>query len=176
MGRQVTHRIFRSCNEGGLTRTGFSNDPYLAGELVYETITGIQESVIACVKHFILNEQETNRNPPLIDPTSFNVSISSNVDDKTMHELYLWPFQDAVYAGAGSVMCSYNQINGSYGCQNSKTLNGLLKEELGFQGFVLLPHLFINMLFTNQIDGSRSSQIGVHNALVLQQPGLVLTW
>jgi len=54
-----------------------------------------------------------------------------------MHETYLWPFADAVRAGVGSVMCSYNQINNSYGCQNSKTLNNLLKGELGFQGFVM---------------------------------------
>lgn len=50
--------------------------------------------------------------------------MSSNLDDKTMHELYLWPFADAVKAGTGSVMCSYNRINGSYACQNSATLNG----------------------------------------------------
>lgn len=69
----------------------------------------------------------------------YNISetLSSNIDDKTMHELYLWPFADAVRAGVGSVMCSYQQINNSYGCQNSKTLNGLLKNELGFQGFVM---------------------------------------
>lgn len=69
----------------------------------------------------------------------YNISetLSSNIDDKTMHELYLWPFADAVRAGVGSVMCSYQQINNSYGCQNAKTLNGLLKDELGFQGFVM---------------------------------------
>jgi beta-glucosidase len=50
-----------------------------------------------------------------------------------MHELYLWPFQDAVHAGVGSVMCSYNRINGTYGCENSKAINGLLKGELNFQ-------------------------------------------
>lgn len=61
-------------------------------------------------------------------------AVSSNIDDKTMHELYLWPFQDAVLAGSASIMCSYNRVNNSYGCQNSKTLNGLLKTELGFQG------------------------------------------
>jgi len=66
-----------------------------------------------------------------------NASISSNLDDKTMHEYYLWPFQDAVKAGLGSVMCSYNRINGSHACQNSFTLNGLLKTELGFQGYVV---------------------------------------
>lgn len=51
-----------------------------------------------------------------------------------MHELYLWPFYDAVTAGSASIMCSYQRVNNSYGCQNSKTLNGLLKTELGFQG------------------------------------------
>jgi beta-glucosidase len=61
-------------------------------------------------------------------------AVSANIDDKTMHELYLWPFQDAVLAGSASIMCSYQRINNSYGCQNSKTLNGLLKTELGFQG------------------------------------------
>jgi len=54
-----------------------------------------------------------------------------------MHEFYLWPFADAVKAGTGNIMCSYNRLNNSYGCQNSHTLNGLLKTELGFQGFVV---------------------------------------
>lgn len=54
-----------------------------------------------------------------------------------MHEVYLWPFADAVHAGAGNIMCSYNRLNNSYGCQNSKVLNGLLKTELGFEGFVV---------------------------------------
>lgn len=69
----------------------------------------------------------------------FNISeaLSSNIDDKTMHELYAWPFVDAVKAGVGSVMCSYNQINNSYGCQNSRLLNSVLKGEMGFQGFVM---------------------------------------
>lgn len=59
------------------------------------------------------------------------------MDDKTLHELYLWPFQEAVRAGTGNIMCSYNRLNNSYACQNSKILNGILKEELGFQGFVV---------------------------------------
>jgi beta-glucosidase len=56
---------------------------------------------------------------------------------QTIHETYLWPFANAVRAGTASIMCSYQRINGSYGCQNSKTLNGLLKNELGFQGYVM---------------------------------------
>ncbi|CAK7199668.1 hypothetical protein SEUCBS139899_002351 [Sporothrix eucalyptigena] len=112
---------------------GISVDPYLAGALVYETVLGTQlTGVITSTKHFIGNEQETNRQP------QGNVeSVSSNIDDRTMHELYLWPFQDAVFAGSGNIMCSYNRVNNSYGCANSKTLNGLLKTELGFQGFVV---------------------------------------
>jgi beta-glucosidase len=53
-----------------------------------------------------------------------------------LHELYLWPFADALRAGTGNIMCSYNRLNNSHACQNSKLLNGILKEELGFQGFV----------------------------------------
>ena len=63
-----------------------------------------------------------------------------------MHELYLWPFQDAVRAGSVSIMCSYQRINNSYGCQNSKTLNGLLKTELGFQGIQNLEMLVDSVL------------------------------
>ncbi len=128
---------------GGRNSEGLSNDPYLDGALVYETVRGLQDSVIACTKHYIANEQETNRNPSyLVNEvigfgTSYNESVSSNVDDKTMHEAYLWPFMDALRAGTGSIMCSYNRVNNSYACQNSKTLNGLLKTELGFEGFVM---------------------------------------
>ncbi|KAM0668349.1 hypothetical protein ACQRIU_001911 [Beauveria bassiana] len=112
---------------------GFAADPYLSGSLAAQSILGIQgQGVIASTKHFIGNEQETNRNP-----RQKAESVSSNVDDKTMHELYLWPFQDAVHAGTGNIMCSYQRINNSYGCANSKTMNGLLKTELGFQGFVV---------------------------------------
>jgi beta-glucosidase-like glycosyl hydrolase len=83
--------------------------------------------------------QEHFRQAPEAIGYGLNVteSISANVDDVTMHELYMWPFADAVKAGVGSIMCSYNQINNSYACQNSKMLNNLLKDELGFQGFVM---------------------------------------
>ncbi|KMP08134.1 beta-glucosidase 1 [Coccidioides immitis RMSCC 2394] len=126
--------------DGGRNWEGFSPDPVLSGYLVAETIKGIQDAgVIACVKHFIVNEQERFRQAPEAQGYGFNISesSSSNVDDVTMHELYLWPFADAVRAGVGSVMCSYNQINNSYGCSNSYTQNKLLKGELGFQGFIM---------------------------------------
>ncbi|KAI0485146.1 glycosyl hydrolase family 3 N terminal domain-containing protein [Xylariaceae sp. FL0804] len=121
--------------QGGRNWEGFSIDPYLAGSLVSPSVKGLQDAgVTACTKHFILYEQETHRIAS--DTTGIQV-YSSNADDKTMHELYLWPFADAVKAGTGSIMCSYNRLNNSEGCQNSKTLNGLLKTELGFQGWVV---------------------------------------
>ncbi|KAF3018171.1 hypothetical protein E8E14_010932 [Neopestalotiopsis sp. 37M] len=118
---------------GGRNWEGFSADPYLCGALAAETVSGIQSAgVITSTKHFIGNEQETHR-----VPAHDIEAVSSNIDDKTMHELYLWPFQDVVKAGTGNIMCSYNRVNNSYGCANSKTQNGLLKTELGFQGFVV---------------------------------------
>jgi beta-glucosidase len=59
------------------------------------------------------------------------------MDDRTLHELYLWPFADAVKAGAASFMCAYQRLNGSYACENSKAQNGILKGELGFEGYIV---------------------------------------
>jgi beta-glucosidase-like glycosyl hydrolase len=80
--------------EGGRNWEGFSVDPVLTGVSMSETIQGIQDSgVIACAKHFILNEQEHYREPSASDDEDGVInkqSYSSNVDDQTMHELYLW--------------------------------------------------------------------------------------
>lgn len=126
--------------EGGRNWEGFSPDPVLTGVGMAASIQGIQQAgVVACAKHFIGNEQENFRQAGEALGYGFDIdeSSSSNIDDKTMHELYLWPFADAVRAGVGSIMCSYQQVNNSYACQNSKLLNDLLKNELGFQGFVM---------------------------------------
>lgn len=121
---------------------GFGSDPYLSGENSFFYVQGLQDQgVVATAKHYICNEQETNRfygapdNMPELELTS--KGYSANLDDKTMHEIYLMPFAYSVAAGAGSVMCSYNQVNGTQACQNDKTLNGLLKQELQFPGNVM---------------------------------------
>lgn len=112
---------------GGRNWEAFGPDPYLTGISMIETIEGMQGAgVQACAKHYIVNEQELNRE-----------TMSSDVDDRTMHELYLWPFADSVYANVASVMCSYNKINGTWGCESESVMTDLLKEELGFQGHVL---------------------------------------
>ncbi len=119
---------------GGRNWEAFGPDPVLQGVGSAYTIKGIQdEGVIATAKHFILNEQEHYRRT-----TEWGLphALSVNIDDRTLHELYLWPFAESVKAGVASVMCSYNMVNNSYACGNSKLMNGILKDELGFQGFV----------------------------------------
>lgn len=122
---------------------GFGSDPYLAGENAFAFVQGVQDQgVVATAKHYICNEQETNR---MYDGSDGMRQVGRNatkgysvsLDDKTMHEIYLWPFTSSVAAGVGSIMCSYNQVNGTPACQNNKTLNGLLKGELQFQGNVI---------------------------------------
>lgn len=81
---------------------------------------------VPSVKHYVGNEQERNR-----------TTESSNIDDRTLREIYTHPFLRAVQADVASVMCSYNLINGSWACQNSKTLNSVLKTDFGFQGYVV---------------------------------------
>ncbi|KAJ7932020.1 glycosyl hydrolase family 3 N terminal domain-containing protein [Mycena leptocephala] len=64
--------------------------------------------------------------------TPFPKSLRNSIDS-----LYLWPFAEALKAGIGAVICSYNKINQTQACQNSKLMNGILKEELGFMGFIM---------------------------------------
>jgi beta-glucosidase len=108
------------------------------------------------VKHLVGNEQETNRSTSLVHPGG--QAVSANFDDKTLHELYLWGFQDAVDAGVGVVMCSYNRINQTYACENDHILNNVLKGELGFQGTVLSD-------WNAQHDGLLSATAGLDMAM-----------
>jgi beta-glucosidase len=106
---------------------GFAADPYLSGIATGLTVEGMQAGgVQACVKHYIGNEQETNRG-----------TINSVIDDRSLHELYLWPFADAVKANVTSVMCAYNKFDGSWSCESNKALTQILKTELDFQGYVV---------------------------------------
>ncbi|KAI7874859.1 hypothetical protein K492DRAFT_137251 [Lichtheimia hyalospora FSU 10163] len=112
---------------GGRGWEGFGEDPYLQGVAGSETVKGIQDqNVIAVAKHFILNNQETNRK-----------NSSSKVDDRTLHEIYVWPYARMVEAGIGGVMCSYNQIDGTWACEDEYTMNTVLKQQLGFRGLVM---------------------------------------
>ena len=88
-----------------------------------ETIRSAQAlGVQACAKHLIGNEQETHRTNEEVDGVDV-AAVSANIDDRTLHELYLWPFADAVKAGVASLMCSYNRVNMTYSCENDLLLN-----------------------------------------------------
>ena len=103
-------------------------DPLLAGRIVGAQIKGIQSNgVISTLKHFALNDQETNR-------TTVNVKI----DDRTARMADLLALQIAKEEGnPGAVMCSYNRINGVHSCENSYLLNEVLKQDWGFKGWVM---------------------------------------
>jgi beta-glucosidase len=105
----------------------YSEDPFLSGTMGGADVRGIQSNgVIATVKHYVGNNQETNR-----------MTINNKMDDRTLHEIYEKNFGIAVADGhPGSVMCSYNQINGSFSCDNSETL-GSLRSQFGFDGYVV---------------------------------------
>lgn len=106
----------------------FSEDPVLSGTIGGADVRGIQSNgVIATIKHYVGNNQETNR-----------TSISADIDDRTLHEIYEKNFGIAVAEGKpGSVMCSYNLVNDVYACSNASTLISALRKEFGFNGFVV---------------------------------------
>lgn len=123
---------------GGRNWEGFGPDPYLAGVSMNASVSGIQSTgVQACSKHLVANEQELQRTSSTAEDGTAIEAISSNVDDRTLHELYLWPFADAVKAGTSTIMCAYNRVNGNYSCANSDILTTFLKEELAFPGYVI---------------------------------------
>ena len=86
---------------GGRNWESFGADPFLTGETAYETILGLQQSgVQACAKHWVNNEQEYARQ-----------DSTSQVGDRTQHEIYAHPFLRSVMAGVTAVMCSYSEFN-----------------------------------------------------------------
>lgn len=110
----------------------YGPDAYLNGILFGKATAGISSAgVVPGGKHFLLNEQETNR-----EPSGNTQAYSAVADDKTLHETYLFPFYDSVYNGLGGVMCGMNRVNGTFSCESEDLLSGYLKTELGFPGLV----------------------------------------
>ena len=100
----------------------YGEDPVLTGAMGAGLITGIQgEGVMSQAKHYVA-----------YDTGGDNVVV----DQQALHEIYVAPFVDAVHADVSSIMCSYNKVNGTYACGNSNTLVKILRQELGFKGFV----------------------------------------
>ncbi len=106
----------------------FSEDPYLSGELASSYVSSLQkQGVSACVKHFAANNQETRR-----------MSGSSEIDERTLHEIYLPAFEAVVKKGkTRSVMCAYNAVNGVFASENKQLLTDILREKWDYQGMVV---------------------------------------
>jgi beta-glucosidase len=106
-------------------------DPFLTARMAVDWIRGAQaQGVIANVKHFAVNNQEDHR-----------TSVDARVDERTLYELYLPQFEAAVKQGhVGSVMCSYNRLNGPHTCESRWLLHQVLRERWGFRGFVLADY------------------------------------
>ncbi|MDX9990722.1 MAG: glycoside hydrolase family 3 C-terminal domain-containing protein [Anaerolineales bacterium] len=106
----------------------YSEDPFQSGTIASAYIDGLQKNGVgACIKHFVANDQEFERN-----------SISSEVAERPLHEIYLEPFRIAIEkAKPWAVMSAYNRINGVYAADNDDTLYQILKERWGFDGIVM---------------------------------------
>jgi beta-glucosidase len=134
---------------GGRNFETLGEDPYLAGRLVSSEVQGVQgQGMIAEVKHYAENDFENGRG-----------STSVSIDDQTLHETELQAFQAAIDAGAGAVMCSYNRINTIYSCGNEATLNGVLRGQLGFKGFVTSDWGAVHRV-SDQLHGDNIEQPG----------------
>ncbi|MCU4971437.1 glycoside hydrolase family 3 C-terminal domain-containing protein [Halobacteria archaeon AArc-m2/3/4] len=106
----------------------YSEDPYLNSRLAVGTVDGVQSAgVMATAKHYLANNQEADRH-----------HVSAEIDERTLREIYLPAFEAAVTeADVSSVMASYNRINGTYAPQHRRLLTEVLKDEWGFEGFVV---------------------------------------
>lgn len=141
---------------GGRNFECMSEDPTLTAHLASAYVRGVQsEGVACCIKHFVANDTEHER-----------MTISSEVDERTLRELYLVPFEAAVTsvddggAGVRAVMSSYNRINGTYACDHTPLLRGVLRDEWGFDGVVVSDWF-----------GTHSAAQSLEAGLDLEMPG-----
>ena len=136
---------------GGRNFECMSEDPHLTARTAVAYVRGLQaEGVASCIKHYIGNDTEFERN-----------SIDSQIDDKTLREMYMVPFEAAVKeAGVLSIMTSYNRINGPFAADSRELIDGVLRGEWGFDGCVVSDWF-----------GLHSTVEGIEAGLDLEMPG-----
>ena len=141
---------------GGRHFECFSEDPFLTGKIAIDYVKGVQSrEVAACLKHFVGNDTEFER-----------YTISSNIDEKTLREIYLLPFEMAIKeANAQVVMSAYNKLNNIYCSSDENLLINILKNEWGFDGYVVSDWGAATETIKNALGG-----------LDLEMPGPAKTW
>ena len=114
--------------QGGRVFESFGEDPFLTGRITVATIEGIQSTgIMANVKHYLANNQETNRH-----------TVNEEIGERALREIYMPAFEASIKeAHSASLMCAYPKVNGAFNCENAPLLNEVLKKEWGFDGFVL---------------------------------------
>jgi beta-glucosidase len=114
--------------QGGRVFESFGEDPFLDGRIAVATIEGIQSTgIMANVKHYIANNQEAERH-----------AVDEEIGERALREIYMPAFEASIKeAHSASLMCAYPKVNGAFNCENAPLLNGVLKKEWGFDGFVL---------------------------------------
>ncbi len=133
----------------GRSQETFGADPHHIGVMGAALVTGLSPNVMPVVKHFALNS---------IENTRFKVNVT--VDERTLREIYLPHFKKCIQAGAAGVMSAYNRVNGHYCGQNESLLNGILKGEWGFDGFVMSDFFL----------GTRSTAASINAGLDMEMP------
>jgi beta-glucosidase len=137
---------------GGRTYEAYGEDPFLDAQMAVGWIRGLQgQGVIADVKHFAANNQEgasplagiSAPGQPIGPPATEGnrMLVDEHVDERTLREIYLQQFEAAIKQGhAGTVMCAYNKVNGTYACENDWLIHQVLEKEWGFPGMVLADY------------------------------------
>lgn len=114
--------------QGGRVFESFGEDPFLTAHIAVADIEGIQSTgILANVKHFVANNQESSR-----------MSVDEIIPERALHEIYMPAFEASIKeAHSASLMCAYPRVNGAFNCENAPLLNGVLKKDWGFSGFVI---------------------------------------
>jgi len=141
---------------GGRHFECFSEDPFLTGKIAIEYVKGVQsKNIAACLKHFVGNDTEFER-----------YTVSSNIDEKTLREVYLLPFEMAIKeANAKVVMSAYNKLNNIYCSSHENLLIDVLKDEWGFDGYVV-----------SDWGAARETIENANGGLDLEMPGPAKSW
>jgi beta-glucosidase len=133
----------------GRAQETYGEDPVLVGELGAALTRGLQRHVMACVKHYALNSMENAR---------FTVDVT--VDDRTLHEVYLPHFKRVIDEGVASVMSAYNAVNGQWCGHHTELLRAILKDDWGWDGFVITDFVF----------GMRDARLAIEGGLDVEMP------